>query len=118
MTEQGFAVLVVQHGKGDKRRRVKLTSDVEAAINLYLEAASRQQLVGTKAPLFIQFRKGDRPVEEGITDKLVFRVVKQHAARLVAEEGVQLSPHGLRATFVTLAVEYPYQKINIIELCL
>lgn len=103
--EQGFPVLIVRHGKGDKRRRVKLTADVAAAINLYLEAAGRQRLVGTKAPLFIQFRKGDRPVEAAITDKLVFRVVKQHAARLQAEEGVQLSPHGLRATFVTLALE-------------
>ena len=104
-TEQGYPVLVVQHGKGDKRRRAKLPPDVLAALNAYLEATERLQLAGTKAPLFIQFRKGGRVVEAAITDKLIWRVVKQHAARLETEEGVKLSPHGLRASFVTLALE-------------
>lgn len=54
-----------------------------------------------EAPLFIQFRKGDHPYERPISGQLVERVVEKYAALV----GLKISPHALRATFVTLALE-------------
>ncbi len=99
--EGGHQVLTVQHGKGDKRRKVKVPVKAMRAISDYLEAAGR----GTKpanAPLFVGFNKGDHPEEKPISDKLIYRTVLAYAK---AAEIESLSPHGLRASFVTLALE-------------
>jgi site-specific recombinase XerD len=98
--EQGHFLATIRHGKGDKRRQIKLPVDVMRAINEYLEALCREDK-DPNAPLFVQFRKGDRPQKEGISDQVIERVVESYAAKL----DLELSPHGLRATFVTLALE-------------
>jgi integrase/recombinase XerD len=57
--------------------------------------------LSAQAPLFVRFYKGDKPREEGISDQLIARVVEGYASKI----GLELSPHSLRATFVTLALE-------------
>lgn len=99
--EQGHHVLTVQHGKGDKRRKVKVPVKVMRVISDYLEAAGRKGKAGA-APLFVGFNKGDHPEEKPISDKLIYRTVMAYAS---AAEIESLSPHGLRASFVTLALE-------------
>jgi site-specific recombinase XerD len=98
--EQGHHLLLIRHAKGDKRRKVKVPVDVVRTLNTYLEECARKGL-NKEAPLFVQFRKGDHPQAEGISAQVIERLVKMYAARA----GFELTPHGLRATFVTLALE-------------
>jgi integrase/recombinase XerD len=98
--EQGHNLLLIRHAKGDKRRKVKVPVDVVRALNTYLEECARKGL-NKEAPLFVQFRKGDHPQAEGISAQVIERLVKMYAARA----GFELTPHSLRATFVTLALE-------------
>lgn len=91
----GHHVAVIEHGKGDKRRIVKLRVDVYRALEDYLKAR------GDKGEaLFVSFRRGDHPTSSRMTDKAVELLVKKYAPA-----GTELTPHGLRATFATLALE-------------
>ena len=102
LEEQGHYVLLIRHAKGNKRRKVKLAVEVRRAIDEYLEAVSRMELEKT-APLFVQFRRGDHSQEKPVSDHLIQRVVERYAE--ASELGLKLTPHSLRATFVTLALE-------------
>lgn len=102
--ELGHNVMTLRHTKGDKRRKVKVPVDVMRAIENYLEACGRRDekaALHPQAPLFIQFLKGDKPTALAISDQLIARVVEGYAKTV----GLKLSPHSLRATFVTLALE-------------
>ena len=102
-TQQGHHIVTIQHGKGDKRRTVKLPVDVMRAISDYLEATGRKQ-AGAAAPLFISFHRGDHLTkpEQSLAGADVDRIVRAHA-KATGLEG--LTPHGLRASFVTLTLE-------------
>jgi integrase len=91
----GHHVAVIEHGKGDKRRIVKLRVDVYRALEDYLQARGREG-----EALFVSFRRGDHPTSCRMTDKAVELLVKKYAP-----VGTELTPHGLRATFATLALE-------------
>jgi integrase/recombinase XerD len=56
--EQGHSIAVLQHTKGNKRRKVKLAVEVRRAIDDYLVSAELLER-GNEAPLFVQFRRGD-----------------------------------------------------------
>lgn len=99
--QEGHHVAIIQHGKGNKRRTVKLPVDVFRAIQMYLESTCRAGAAPT-SPLFTGFVKGGRPTVQGISDKLIERVVKQYATMIGVDT---LTPHGLRASFITLALE-------------
>jgi site-specific recombinase XerD len=92
----GHHVAVIEHGKGDKRRIVKLRVDVFRAIEDYLQHVPQ----GDHLPLFVSFRKGDHPTTTRMTGEAAEDVVKKYAPT-----GIHLTPHGLRATFATLALE-------------
>jgi integrase/recombinase XerD len=92
----GHHVAIVQHGKGDKRRVAKLRVDVWRALEVYLNILPPGS---GNAPLFVSFRRGDHPTISRMTDKAVELLVKKYAP-----DGVELTPHGLRATFGTLAL--------------
>ena len=98
--EQGYHVAIIRHGKGNKRGLAKLVVEVQQAIDWYLEAAQREQ-AEPQAPLFVSFRKGDRPQEKPLHPNQVERIVKQRAQVV----GITRSPHGMRASFITLAFE-------------
>lgn len=98
--ELGHQVALLRQTKGDKRRKIKIPVIVRRAIEDYLIACARHNKP-TDAPLFIQFRKGDHPYEQPISGQVVARVVEKYAALA----GLKSSPHALRATFVTLALE-------------
>jgi site-specific recombinase XerD len=109
--EQGHWILVVEHGKGDKRRIAKLPADCYRAIECYLDATNRAYLSGDN-PLFVQFSMtGDKPLERGLGIKGIEYLVKGYGKKL---GGSKLTPHGLRATFVTLCLEggAPLQKVQ------
>lgn len=97
--EQGHHVAVIKHGKGDKRRLVKLPVDVFRSIESYLQASERHN-AGLDDPLFTGCTRGNHSTNLGISDKLIERVVKQYAPG-----GIDITPHGLRASFVTIALE-------------
>src|SRR6266700_5928641 len=98
--EQGYHIAIIQHGKGNKRGFAKLPVEVWQVINDYLVAAGREHAV-PEAPLFVSFRKGDHPQEKPLHPNQVERIVKQHAHAV----GIAMSPHGMRASFITLAFE-------------
>lgn len=106
--EHGHHVATIQHGKGDKRRKVKIPPDVWADLETYLKATGAYGLEGIfpELPLFVQMRRGDKldRASKPISDKLIERVVKERAEQAGLGD-VRLTPHGLRATFVTLALE-------------
>jgi site-specific recombinase XerD len=97
--QEGHQVATIRHGKGDKRRVVKLPVEVHRAIEAYRAAAGV-----TSGPLFVGFDKGDHPTSERVSTKLIERVVKEYTAGV---EGLSapLTPHCLQASFVTLALE-------------
>lgn len=115
--EQGHSVASIRHGKGDKPRRVKVPPDVTRALIEYLEALDQHQQQTddvsagqpsavqpiSERPLFVQVRKGDQ-VQFGqrVSDGGIGRIIK---ARARAASVVGLTPHGLRASFITLAIE-------------
>ena len=102
-TEQGHNVLIIQHGKGDKRRRVKLPVDVHRVLQDYVTTIGLNE-AEKKTPLFVSFIKGDKPRQPfvGLGGKDIERIVEGYAKK----SGLAgLSPHGLRASFVTLALE-------------
>jgi integrase/recombinase XerD len=99
--EAGHYIAIIQHGKGDKRRIVKLPVDVFRAIEAYIQAAYREH-AAPSAPLFVQIKKGSRVTESRISDKVIERLVASLREQV---DGLHLTPHGLRATFITLALE-------------
>ncbi len=100
MMEQGYHIAIIRYGKGSKRGLVKLPVEVQQAIDDYLEAAGRA-CAAPEAPLFVSFRKGDHPQERPLHSNQVERIVKQRAQAV----GIVMSPHGMRASFITLAFE-------------
>ena len=83
------------------------TSEVWRVIEEYLAATSQEvrSLTGeiSQNPLFVRFWKGDYPHTAAISDQGIQSVVETACRR--AGLNLKLTPHGLRATFVTLALE-------------
>lgn len=99
--EQGHHTLSIQ-GKGNKRQIVKLRVDVWRILEDYRKATGREN-VSQDAPLFCQFRKGDHPIEGAISSMVIYRVILFYAKK--AKINAHLTPHGMRASFVTLSLE-------------
>lgn len=125
--DQGHYVAIVQHSKGDRRRTVKLPVDVWREIDGYIQALKdyhaqrreeqeaapdqdeetrlleQQHTMASGDPLFVSFRRGDHPTRRPMGDKAIETQVKRYAARVRGLE--RLTPHGLRASFITLTLE-------------
>ena len=114
--KQGHYVADIEDGKGNKPATVKLPPDVWRYIDEYmqaLQAAHPRTDARLDAPLFVSFRKGDKPsYQQDQTGKLVEKRIDIKAIETVVKDlaeviGVDhLTPHGLRATFITLALEH------------
>jgi site-specific recombinase XerD len=96
--DQGHIVATVKHGKGDKRRKVKILPEVFRALESYLDATGRD-IASLDDPLFVGI--GQRWQGQRITDKFIERLVLRVGQRI----GITLTPHDLRASFITLAIE-------------
>jgi integrase/recombinase XerD len=96
--EQGHIVATVRHGKGDKRRKVKVPVDVFRSLKDYI-ASSGRALSSLDDPLFVGI--GERWQGQRITDKFIERAVATYGQKI----GMHLTPHDLRASFITLAIE-------------
>jgi integrase/recombinase XerD len=94
--EQGHTVATVRHGKGDKRRKVKVPVDVQRHIKAYLDTRS---ITSVDEPLFVH--SSTRWRGHRITDKYIERLVHKYGQKI----GIELTPHDLRASFITLAIE-------------
>lgn len=99
--QSGHHVAIIQHGKGDKRRIAKIPVDVFRAIEAYIEATNRKN-VSPHASLFCGFLKNGVSTEKGITDKRIEQIVTTYGQRILS---MKLTPHDLRASFITLAIE-------------
>lgn len=104
--EQGHRIAILRHAKGDKRRKIKIPVDVWRVIEEYLLSIGLNpaELRGEQAEqsVFVQFRRGDHPQSQGISDQIIQRVVETACEK--AGLNLKITPHALRATFVTLAL--------------
>jgi integrase/recombinase XerD len=98
--ELRYHVAIIQHSKVNKRRFVLLPVEVKQAIDSYLEAFECSELC-PGASLFMDYHKGHHPQGIPISGTLVERVVKLCRRVIV----VMKSPHGMRSSLITLAIE-------------
>lgn len=98
--QQGYFIATVQHGKGDQRRTVKITGYLHTELCTYLEKVRAAGISLTF--LFFAFTPKGEPTGRGIGAKTIERIVKKYGAQIGIPE---LTPHGLRATFITLGFE-------------
>ena len=103
--ERGHHIAIIQHGKGDKRRKIKIPVDVYRTIEEY----TRHCDIRT-GPLFVRFHRGDTPGVNRLTDKAIEQIVIAYGDKI----GIDLTPHALRASFITLALEgkAPLQEVQ------
>jgi integrase/recombinase XerD len=102
LTDRGHRVLTID-GKGGVRRTAKLAPVVAAALDAWLEAAIvAGASTEASAPLFVAVHAGGSAGFRPLSDRSVFDIVRR---RLVQAEISHIGPHGLRATFVTLALK-------------
>lgn len=102
-TQGGYTLLTVRYAKGGKSRIAKLPADVVHALKEYLEAINCQTSPNEMdLPLFVSFRRGHHPTTKPLNGLAIERIVEEYAAKANLSG---LTPHGLRASFVTLALE-------------
>lgn len=125
-TERGHHTLTVR-GKGDKRRLVKLPPDVWRSIELWLAAREEVERrhsglprLTPETPLFVEVRKVGQQDQAhyraigtaGLTADAIWVIVRRHCA----DAGIagNITPHSLRHTFITLALEgrAPLHKVQ------
>ena len=132
---QGHHIATIRHGKGNRRRTVKVPVDVWRDLDGHIQALRQahadrleqltaeanereweraemkadwlsertcEHTMSTNDPLFVSFRRGDHPTRRSMGDKGIEDRVIYYAGLIGLD---QLRPHGLRATFITLALE-------------
>jgi integrase/recombinase XerD len=99
---QGHHILFIQAGKGGERATVKLPVDVWRDIMAYLEAIGRSE-ASDSTPLFVRFLKGENKwSEKRLSANGIYYLVLDYAKKAQIKN---LTPHGMRASFITLAIE-------------
>lgn len=124
--ERGHHTLTV-YGKGNKRRLVKLPVDVHRSLqewlDLRLDVERRHtgiQSFAVETPVFVEVRKVGRGEDaryravgkKGLSADAIWVIVRRH----VVDAGIlsNITPHSLRHTFITLALEghAPLHKVQ------
>jgi integrase/recombinase XerD len=99
-------VLCIRHGKGDQPGIAKVPVDVARLLDEYRPALSEET-----EPVFVVLRKGSqlRRDEVGrvirLDGKGIERMTAERARQSKLKLAKPLTPHDLRATFITLAFE-------------
>lgn len=101
-TEQGHYVLTIRHGKGDKRRKVKVMPDAYRAIQEYRHELALHE-VSFSRPLFLAHWKGGKVRGYRMSTKAIERALLHYAQQMTPPR--KLTPHDMRSTFATLAFE-------------
>jgi integrase/recombinase XerD len=114
--KQGHHVVDIKDGKGGKPATVKIAPDVWCYLNEYMQSLQEKHPRRDgrlEAPLFISLRKGDNPsLRQDKTGKLIEQRIDIKAIETTVKSlgnaigVIKLTPHGLRATFITLAMEH------------
>ncbi len=114
--KQGHHVIDIRDGKGGKPATVKIAPDVWCYLNEYMQSLQQKHPrkdARLDAPLFISLRKGDNPsLRPDDTGKLVeqridIKAIETTVKALGDAIGVPgLTPHGLRASAITLWIEH------------
>jgi integrase/recombinase XerD len=106
---QKHHVAIVQHGKGNKRRTAKIPVDVQREIETWL--AARAEAGIEIDAVFSSIARGNHPKAKRLRATDIYEIVCKYA-EAVNIEG--LTPHGLRATFITLCIEagVPLTKVQ------
>jgi len=107
-SKQEHKVLTIQHGKGDKRRDVPIRPDVFRALTTYLETVNRLN-DSPESNIFHRFIRGNHSSDQGISDKAIENIVKKYAALA----GVKCTPHDIRASFITFAMDTGVPLIQV-----
>ena len=110
---EGHGTLTV-HGKGNKTRIVKIAPDVLRACQDWVAASGREW--SSENPLFVRLRPHGDDYRVGGTTPLTADAIWAIVLRRVADAGIpaHITPHSLRHTFVTLALEggAPLHKVQ------
>ena len=91
--DSATGALTVQHGKGNKARKVYATNGGKCAIDDWLVV--RGQDAGA---LFVPINRGGRMGAEEMTDQAVYNILAKRAAEAKVKT---FSPHDLRRTFIS-----------------
>jgi integrase/recombinase XerD len=114
--KQGHHVIDIEDGKGGQPATDKIPPDVWRYINEYMQALQEKHPrrdARLEAPLFISLRKGDNPSlrpddrEKMVEQRIDIKAIETTVKALGNAIGVPgLTPHGLRATAITLWMEH------------
>lgn len=99
--ERGHNIVTIQHGKGDKRRKVKIPNEVFHTLEEYMKTRKVNAL---SDPLFVGFDRRSQYAGKRISDKVIERIAREYGKKIGIVRP-PLTPHDLRATFITLALE-------------
>ena len=104
LTEAAGHHVMTIRGKGNVLRTVKVPPDVWRVVDSWVATARLADCsIANEQPMFINVRRGGRLTSgRPLSDRAIYAVVER---RLRAAGVARLGPHGLRATFVTLALE-------------
>jgi len=108
--DQGYRVARI-HGKGRKQRVAKLAGPTWEALKAWIDAAGRTAS-GEEAPVFVPLRKYGRrdrarwlAWERPLTTQALWEIIKRRVRKALPDLGESISPHSLRRTFATIALE-------------
>lgn len=99
-------ILHVYLGKGQKNRKVGITSSLKSQLSGYLQVRLRRETLESEA--FFLNRRGTRIKTPDITRRML---------KLSRLTGIPITPHGLRRTFATLHANNG-RPLNMIQLAL
>jgi site-specific recombinase XerD len=97
--------LVVRHGKGGKDRYVPIHYKLTYILKRYFED---RQSAGKKSAYLFTGAKSDKPLN--------YKGLRQICRKISMESGVQFTPHCLRHTFASIAIEQGVGVVQIKEI--
>lgn len=102
-------------GKGDKERMVVISTTIKVLIDNYIEMRGLTYQNRDRYLLASHTSNSDHFDKEGITPQTIYRVVKSVAEK-AGVDAEDISPHSLRHTFVTEALDMGYRFEDVADM--